>query len=217
MNFDLSLFTKICEMFKGKEKTPVLQLTEQFRMHPEIFKFPNSKFYGNMVNHKSVHGRTPKYPFLTYALLNVETSQALTQDTSAYNLQEVDFVKFLVEVLIKEIPKQMSIGIITPYTRQNSEINRRIAENDRVSIYTIDAAQGLEKDVVILALTRSEGVGFLDNPKRINVALTRARRALYVCGNFSSLSVSSRWGSLKTDDQNVSLRTAQQVVEGHHR
>lgn len=41
MKFDVSLFARVCDAFKGKEKTPVLQLSEQFRMHPEIFKFPN--------------------------------------------------------------------------------------------------------------------------------------------------------------------------------
>jgi superfamily I DNA and/or RNA helicase len=121
-------------------------------------------------------------------MLNVSSQQALTQDTSAYNLPEVMFVNFFIETLLKSIPKELTIGIITPYVRQNNEISKRLTESNRVTVYTIDSAQGLEKDVVILALTRTEGMGFLNNPKRLNVALTRARRALYVCGNFSSLS-----------------------------
>ena len=189
--FDVSLFSRTCEVFKDKPLKPILKLAEQFRMQPEIFEFPNRQFYGNsMVNHPSVLSREPTFDLKPYLMLNIATRQALTQDTSAYNLAEVDFVKFFVEVLVRWIPKQLSIGIITPYVRQNNEISQRIQDSERVSVYTIDSAQGLEKDVVLLALTRSDGVGFLNNPKRLNVALTRARRALYIIGNLSSLSVS---------------------------
>lgn len=60
----------------------------------------------------------------------------------------------------------------------------------RVEVYTIDSAQGLENDIVIMSVVKTRGVGFLANPQRLNVALTRAKKALYICGNFSSLRVS---------------------------
>lgn len=139
-----------------------------------------------LIDSPSTLTREPQFPLKPYLMLNVSSEQALTQDTSAYNLPEVNFVKLFVETLLKNIPADLTIGIITPYIRQNNEITARITDSERLSIFTIDSAQGLEKDVVILALTRTEGLGFLNNPKRLNVALTRARRALYVCGNFSS-------------------------------
>lgn len=41
-----------------------------------------------------------------------------------------------------------------------------------------------------MSVVKTRGVGFLANPQRLNVALTRAKKALYICGNFSSLKVS---------------------------
>lgn len=121
--------------------------------------------------------------------MDIESEQALTQDTSPYNLSEVRFVSHLAEVLARTVPDDLSIAIITPYTRQNIEIKSQLNDKKRIQVYTIDSAQGLEKDIVILSVTRTHGLGFLNNERRLNVALTRAKRALYVCGNFSSLQV----------------------------
>lgn len=58
-----------------------------------------------------------------------------------------------------------------------------------IPVNTIDSYQGQEKDIIILCTTRTTGIGFLANPQRLNVALTRAKRTLIVCGNFTSISV----------------------------
>lgn len=58
---------------------------------------------------------------------------------------------------------------------------------------TIDSFQGQEKDIIIISVTRSRGIGFLTQSERLNVALTRARKCLILCGNFQSLQVMS-WG-----------------------
>lgn len=63
-------------------------------------------------------------------------------------------------------------------------------QKSRVEVHTIDSAQGLENDIVIMSVVKTRGVGFLSNPQRLNVALTRAKKALFICGNFSSLRVS---------------------------
>lgn len=60
-----------------------------------------------------------------------------------------------------------------------------------VDINTIDSFQGQEKDIIIMSCVRTNGVGFLADEQRLNVALTRAKYALYVCGNFSTLDVSN--------------------------
>lgn len=54
---------------------------------------------------------------------------------------------------------------------------------------TIDAFQGQEKDIIIISVGRSKGIGFLADPQRLNVALTRARRCMIMCGNFRELPV----------------------------
>lgn len=66
-----------------------------------------------------------------------------------------------------------------------------------IPVNTIDSYQGQEKDVIILCTTRTSGIGFLANPPRLNVALTRAKRCLVICGNFKSISVNFRKISTK--------------------
>lgn len=56
-------------------------------------------------------------------------------------------------------------------------------------VNTIDSYQGQEKDIIILSTARTTGVGFLANPQRLNVALTRAKKCLIICGNFTSVAV----------------------------
>lgn len=141
-------------------------------------------------NHSTLSSRLPELSLKPYTIFDIESEQAMTQDTSPYNSSEVQFVSYLAETLSKILPKELSIAIITPYTRQNGEIQNHLTSKGRIQVYTIDSAQGLEKDIVILSVTRTHGLGFLNNPRRLNVALTRAKRALYVCGNFSSLQVS---------------------------
>lgn len=56
-------------------------------------------------------------------------------------------------------------------------------------VNTIDSYQGLEKDVIIISNARTNGVGFLSNAQRLNVALTRPKKCLILCGNFKNLEV----------------------------
>lgn len=57
-------------------------------------------------------------------------------------------------------------------------------------VNTIDSYQGVEKDVIIISNARTHGIGFLANYQRLNVALTRPRKCLILCGNFKNLEVS---------------------------
>ncbi len=63
---------------------------------------------------------------------------------------------------------------------------------------TVDSFQGGEKDIVILSTVRTSPSDFLDNPKRINVALTRARHHLIVVGHHSTLLQSAVWKPVVT-------------------
>lgn len=56
-------------------------------------------------------------------------------------------------------------------------------------VNTIDSYQGLEKDVIVISNARTNGIGFLANPQRLNVALTRPKKCLILCGNFKNLEV----------------------------
>lgn len=73
------------------------------------------------------------------------------------------------------------------------------AYRDLIEVNTIDSYQGQEKDVTIISCVRTNGVGFLSDRQRINVALTRAKYAEFICGNFSSLDRDNMWNNLLTD------------------
>jgi ATP-dependent RNA/DNA helicase IGHMBP2 len=81
------------------------------------------------------------------------------------------------------------IAIITPYTAQVRLLREQI-NNDAVEIGSIDGFQGREKEAVIISLVRSnedQGIGFLRDTRRMNVALTRARRKLIVIGDSATI------------------------------
>ena len=92
-------------------------------------------------------------------------------------------------------PGNVSVGIITPYKQQlqclEKEFNGLVGSNAAskgVYINTVDAFQGQERDVIMMSCVRasSHGVGFVADIRRMNVALTRARRSLWVCSSKSS-------------------------------
>jgi superfamily I DNA and/or RNA helicase len=81
------------------------------------------------------------------------------------------------------------IAVISPYDDQVDRIEGRV-DPAGVEIDTVDGFQGREKEVVLVSLVRSndEGrIGFLAEPRRFNVALTRARRKAVLVGDASTV------------------------------
>lgn len=96
-----------------------------------------------------------------------------------------------------KIPGPMEILVIAPYSAQVNDLNRQISvvaaqlEGVRIEVNSIDAVQGREADLVIFSTVRSNEssrVGFLDSDKRVNVALSRARKGLIIVGDSHFLS-----------------------------
>eukprot|EP00897_Mesotaenium_endlicherianum_P008326 jgi/Mesen1/7521/ME000039S06742 len=106
-------------------------------------------------------------------------------------------------------PPQLSVGIVTPYKQQLRLLKREfepvLAVTPGASVYinTVDAFQGQERDVIMMSCVRASlaqrGVGFVSDIRRMNVALTRAKRALWVFGNATSLAQSDAWAALIED------------------
>ena len=70
-------------------------------------------------------------------------------------------------------------------------------------VNTVDAFQGQEKDFIILSCVRSsKNLGFVTINQRLNVALTRAKESLFVCGHFESLKSDSTWKDMIDDATN---------------
>ena len=136
--------------------------------------------------------------------------------TSVRNVKEAEFVVALVRRLYGSIPPtsvdKPSVAVVTPYRDQVHEVRRELGKCDAlpspsaVKVGTVDGFQGQEADVVIISCVRSSGenhgrhvsTGFVADVRRMNVAITRAKRSLWIVGNASVLesSVGGHWRDL---------------------
>ena len=95
--------------------------------------------------------------------------------------------------------EEADIGIITPYAGQVRAIRDALPElYESVEVHTVDGYQGREKEVIIFSCVRSNSdgiVGFLSDARRLNVALTRAKRGLIVIGDPDTLRNDETWAS----------------------
>ena len=105
------------------------------------------------------------------------------------------------------IVKGEDIGIVTPFTAQKLKLQRMLKyeEISDIEVGTVQLFQGKEKEVIILTTVRSKifkdsndetHIGFLSDPRRFNVALTRAKSLLIVIGHPNALSIDEKWHTL---------------------
>lgn len=180
-------------------------LREQYRMHERLMAFPSREMYkGELRAHPSVAGRTlaevlapgasvdaPPVLFLDTAGKGFEEVEE--QDTgSLANPGEADLVVARVRELVEAGLAPQELAVIAPYRAQAHVLRERLAAlSPEIEVDTVDAFQGREKDAILVSLTRCNGegqLGFLTDLRRMNVALTRARRHLFVVGDSATLS-----------------------------
>jgi len=193
-------------MQKCIERYPdtVVSLQEQYRMHASIMDFPSQQFYANSLQaHPSV--ATRKLFMTDLSVQFVDTAgcgfEEKNKDNSIYNPEEASFtVRLLAQYLHQLSTGNIlpTVGLISPYRAQVSELKEQasaspLASYDgSLSANTIDSFQGQERDVICISLCRSntEGtIGFLADIRRMNVAMTRARKKLLIIGDSSTLTV----------------------------
>jgi senataxin len=206
-------------------------------MHEEICRFPNDHFYdGELITDESVLNFWPDYPLQPYYLYNLIYTEHTCPSNggSSDNKEERIFIKKfcveLLEVLVGRQPyvkndrefiaMEKRIVVITPYKKQMAKFRDRSLEFPRhIEVMTVDSAQGKEKDIVLISCVRSGvgNIGFLKDQHRLNVMLTRARRALYIFGNLTWLAEqNSGWEALVDDAGNRqvidTIRSAEEEV-----
>mmetsp|Transcript_13258 Transcript_13258/g.43696 ORF Transcript_13258/g.43696 Transcript_13258/m.43696 type:complete len:804 (+) Transcript_13258:1-2412(+) len=192
-----------------------IRLTVQYRMHPCLSEFPSNKFYdgalqngvgaGERHNEIDFPWPVPQKPIMFYVQMGLEEISA--SGTSYLNRAEAIAVEKTVTHFLKSGVTPDKIGIITPYEGQRAYIVNYMAQNGvlRQQLYkdlevaSVDSFQGREKDFIILTCVRSNenaGIGFLNDPRRLNVAMTRARYGLVMVGNPKVLSKQPLWHEL---------------------
>jgi len=185
-----------------------IRLQVQYRMHPCLSEFPSNMFYeGTLQNGVTAPERlrknvdfpwpVPDTPMFFYQNLGQE--EISSSGTSFLNRTEASNVEKIVTKFFKSGVMPSQIGVVTPYEGQRSYIVNYMQFNGslkkdlykEIEVASVDAFQGREKDYIILSCVRSnehQGIGFLNDPRRLNVALTRAKYGVVILGNPKVLS-----------------------------
>ncbi|KJY01986.1 regulator of nonsense transcripts 1 like protein [Zymoseptoria brevis] len=190
-----------------------IRLNVQYRMHPCLSDFPSNMFYeGSLQNGVTMQQRLRKdvdfpWPVADSPMMfwsNLGNEEISASGTSYLNRTEAQNVEKLVTRFFKAGVSPSAIGIITPYEGQRSYVVQSMQQTGtfkkehykEVEVASVDAFQGREKDFIILSCVRSndhQGIGFLSDPRRLNVALTRAKYGLVILGNPKVLSKHPLW------------------------
>ncbi|MDQ7083297.1 MAG: IGHMBP2 family helicase [Aquificota bacterium] len=205
-----SLFERLMDIC-GSRISEMLRV--QYRMNERIMKFPSETFYGGkLVADGSVRNHTiadlgfdlskvkgflqdvlsPENVVVFVAVKGAEHRRR--GSTSYMNEKEAHAVAEIVENLLRGGLGEDHIGVISPYEDQVDLISRMVP----VEVRTVDGFQGREKEVIIVSFVRSnpEGdTGFLKDYRRLNVAITRARRKLIAVGDPETLASDSIYRS----------------------
>ena len=171
----------------------VVLLDEQYRMHHNIMQFSSQEFYGGkLLAHSSVASEllfNDDIPFLFIDTAGCGFTEK-SEGTSIANPEEAAFVFNYITNFLPGI-EPFSIAVISPYREQIRLLKELFAEmTDNISVNTIDSFQGQERDMVIISMTRSNPdgeIGFLSDIRRMNVAMTRAKKKLVIVGDSSTL------------------------------
>jgi len=182
-------------------------LRAQYRMHETIMGFSSRQFYDDrLVADETVRRHTladlgvaasalpaewrpildPEAPLVFVDTAGIDAPERQRGGShSRENPREADLVARLAADLVAAGVAPADVAVISPYDDQVDRIERRLG-TDAVEVDTVDGFQGREKEVVLVSLVRSNErgeIGFLDEPRRFNVALTRARRKAIVVGD----------------------------------
>ncbi|KAL2795093.1 P-loop containing nucleoside triphosphate hydrolase protein [Aspergillus keveii] len=193
-----------------------IRLNVQYRMHPCLSEFPSNMFYeGSLQNGITSFERLRRevdfpWPIMDNPMMfwsNLGNEEISASGTSYLNRTEAANVEKIVTRFFKAGVQPKEIGIITPYEGQRSYIVSSMQATGtfkkehykEIEVASVDAFQGREKDFIILSCVRSndhQGIGFLSDPRRLNVALTRAKYGLVILGNPKVLSKHPLWNCL---------------------
>ena len=197
---------------------PQFTLKEQYRMPPALLAHPSTYFYEGLVKCAQDGVNTlNQLPPLGFpwpntkeplAFINVgKDSEVAHNFGGRSNPKEAEVIMGIVRKLIlaDEIDPR-NISIITPYSKQVQILRSELSNNSiyksqmqHIKVGTVDSFQGQETDVVIFSAVRSnqlKELGFLRDSRRLNVAITRAKRGLIIVGDQTVLRTCRHWAAL---------------------
>lgn len=199
-------------------------LVYQHRMHPEISQFPRERFYSEEQALQDLERPIPisemrQWNYIRYPKRRIWID-VKGETKRNYNEQEVDvlishlrgFIEFAKNNYQPE-GKRWTVACLTFYRGQETKIReklRQLTGNENafadfniedgkinIKLYTVDKFQGHEADIVFLSMVQTRRDGFMDNPNRLNVAITRAKFQLVIIGDHYYYSNKSKSDDLK--------------------
>jgi ATP-dependent RNA/DNA helicase IGHMBP2 len=212
----------------------VVLLEQQYRMHNLIMGYSSRAFYENRLTaHPTVAGHLlfetdPPLAFIDTAGCGFEE---IRNEAGLSNPEEAAFLLKNLTRLVAELEHHYagrdfpSIAIISPYRQQVHLLNELLQHNQtllrfapNISVNTIDSFQGQERDIVYIGMTRSNPdsrIGFLSEIRRMNVAMTRARKKLVVIGDSATLAQTPFYaGFIEYAERHGSYQSAWEFPEG---
>lgn len=201
---DNPLYRTLLEKLVKLYPETVSFLDTQYRMHQQIMDFSSVKFYdgqlkaSGLVRDWTLVGDVNPVTFIDTAGAGFEESEL---DGAISNVEEARFVVNHLSDMLRQLSIghvdgiRPAIGIISPYRGQVSLLKDnmkdcRVLDGLDIQVNTIDGFQGQEKDIIYISLVRSnEGqkIGFLSDVRRMNVAMTRAKKKLVIIGDSSTI------------------------------
>lgn len=188
-------------MEKCLQRLPNIHLLDtQYRMNEVIMGFSNQQFYANelkadgSVSTASLIGHEElQLEFIDTAGCGFEEKHP-EESSSLFNEGEFNTLHKHLNNLLETVTEPFSVGIISPYKAQIEYLNTHFSEEllftHDITINTIDSFQGQERDVIYISMVRSNErneIGFLKDFRRMNVAMTRAKKKLIIIGDSATI------------------------------
>ena len=199
----VSLLERLMNLWDGRMSH---RLEVQYRMHEQIMAFSSRMFYdGSQVADSTVRDHllvdlphVRREPLTETAVTFIDTAGAGYDEEkeedgfSRFNLDEAKLAVAQVQTLLAAGVLPEEIALISPYAAQVRLLREMLGagEEAAVEVNSVDGFQGREKEVIIVSLVRANQageIGFLADTRRMNVALTRARRKLIIIGDSATI------------------------------
>ncbi|KAM7269280.1 hypothetical protein ACFE04_024777 [Oxalis oulophora] len=206
--------------YKNEDECYVTKLVRNYRCHPKILDLPSELFYnGELLASKKDNSLSlaaklyffpnKEFPILFYGIRG--SNERELNNPSWFNQLEASKVVEIIN-LLREVSDmdEADIGVIAPYRQQVVKIENilKIQGTQKVKVGSVEQFQGQEREVIIVSTVRStmnsnklnkiHSLGFLSNPRRFNVAITRAKSLLIIVGNPHVICQDPYWNKLLT-------------------
>ncbi|TBU41757.1 P-loop containing nucleoside triphosphate hydrolase protein [Dichomitus squalens] len=231
--------------------TSYTKLVKNYRSHVAILRYPNEKFYDGELEVCGPPAKinqflgspqlvSPRFPVVFHAISGTNEREA--SSPSYFNIDEASQVKAYIQAILGDTRYPVrpdDIAVVTQYHAQVLKIRKLLRDSgiQGVMVTSVENIQGQERPVILMSTVRSSTelltydakftLGFVSNPRRFNVAVTRAQALLIVVGDPTVLSIDPLWrgfmnyiylhhgwrGALPTWDVNAPVKTEGDYAE----